>query len=182
VQLLALRPDLRIVGMRGNVDSRVRKVEAGEYDGAVLAAAGIERLGLSLRIDQVFSLDEVVPAAGQGVVAIECRSDDAETAALLRRVNDEAASTAAAAERAFLERLGAGCRLPLGAYAHIEGGRVHLRALLADAAGTVHRDSGHGAAREAIALGRSLAERLARAAGLTLESPVPSDAHAGLGA
>ncbi|HEY4686165.1 MAG TPA: hydroxymethylbilane synthase, partial [Dehalococcoidia bacterium] len=102
VQLLALRPDVRPASIRGNVDTRLRKVAAGEYDAAVLAVAGLERLGLLRQASQLFSVDELLPAVGQGALAIECRADDDETLALLALVDHKETRLAVTAERAFL--------------------------------------------------------------------------------
>jgi len=165
VQLLAIRPDLRIESIRGNVDTRLRKVDAGEYDGAVLAVAGLQRLGLLARATDVFPPEAVLPAAGQGTIAIECREADSEVLGLLRAVDDAATRTAALAERAFLRALGAGCRLPIGAYAVVADGEVRLAAMLADDAGGVHRGEARGPASSAETVGRSLALRLRTEAG-----------------
>ena len=121
LQLLALRPDLKIESVRGNVDTRVRKAEAGELDAVVLAVAGLARLALLERASQVFKVEEMLPAAGQGVLAVEVRADAEALRGLLARVEDEATRAAADAERAFLRRLGAGCRLPVGAYGEVTG-------------------------------------------------------------
>ena len=168
VQLLALRPEVEPVSIRGNVETRLRKVEAGEYDAAVLAVAGLERLGLLDRASQVFSVDELLPAVGQGALAAECRTDDADVLALLRRVDHRETHLAVAAERAFLARLGAGCRLPVGAYAEVAGDRLRLRAMLADEAGRVQREEAEGPVSEGERLGVELAERLLSQAALGL--------------
>lgn len=160
VQLLALRPDVEVVSIRGNVGTRLRKVEAGDYDAAVLAAAGLERLGLLDRATQVFSVREVLPAVGQGVLALQCRSDDAELLDLLSAVDDHDTRVAITAERAFLRTLGAGCRLPVGAYATVEGENLRLDALLADEAGRPHRAEARGPCSAADRMGSGLAQRL----------------------
>ena len=168
VQLHALRPGVAPVSIRGNVETRLRKVEAGEYNAAVLAVAGLERLGLLDRASQVFSVDELLPAVGQGALAAECRADDADVLALLRRVDHRETHLAVAAERAFLARLGAGCRLPVGAYAEVAGDRLRLRAMLADEAGRVQREEAEGPVSEGERLGVELAERLLSQAALGL--------------
>ena len=168
VQLHALRPGVAPVSIRGNVETRLRKVEAGEYDAAVLAVAGLERLGLLDRASQVFSVDELLPAVGQGALAAECRTNDADVLALLRRVDHRETHLAVAAERAFLARLGAGCRLPVGAYAEVAGNRLRLRAMLADEAGRVQREEAEGPVSEGERLGSELAERLLSQAALGL--------------
>lgn len=131
VQLRMLRGDLETVEIRGNVDTRIRKVESGEYDGAVLAMAGLERLGLTDKAAQVFDVDEMTPAVGQAALAIELREDDAETAAIVRTIEHWQTRAAIEAERGFLRRLGAGCRLPVGAYAWLDGESIFMTGLLA---------------------------------------------------
>lgn len=116
-QLLARRPDLTILPLRGNVDTRVRKVINGEYDAIVLAQAGLTRLGLQAHISEVFSLDVMLPAPGQGALAVQCRADDMKTLELLFAINDPLTADAVVAERAFLSGLGSGCSLPIAAYA-----------------------------------------------------------------
>ncbi len=121
-QLLAARPDLRIADIRGNVDSRIRTVEDGEYDAAVLAAAGLARLGWLGRAAQVFSPEEMLPAPGQGALAVQVRSRDGETAAVVRALEDRDARAAVTAERAFERRLGGGCHAAIAAHAVILSG------------------------------------------------------------
>jgi hydroxymethylbilane synthase len=122
-QLLALRPDLRIESLRGNVDTRVRKALAGEYDAIVLAGAGLLRLGLESAVSQWLPLEVMLPAPGQGALAVQCRQDDAKTLALLAAVDHHSSRQAAEAERFFLQFLGGGCSLPVGASAvHSEAG------------------------------------------------------------
>ncbi len=120
VLLRALRPDVETAEIRGNVDTRIRKVESGEYDGAVLAMAGLERLGLADKAAQVFTVDEMLPAVGQGALAVEVRADDAEALALVSSIDDSDTRACVDAERAYLARLGGGCRQPVGAYAVID--------------------------------------------------------------
>jgi hydroxymethylbilane synthase len=160
VQLKTLRPDIEMVGIRGNVDTRLRKVESGEYDAVVLAAAGLERLGLLERASQVFSIAEVLPAPGQGALAIECREDDEEMRLLLSKVDDQDTRLATEAERGFLQALGSGCSLPVAAHAVVEGDHVKLDALIADDAGKVHRAGAQGQAGAAGRIGYGLAARL----------------------
>lgn len=131
-QLLARRPDLRIVLLRGNVDTRLRKVlEDGEAEAAVLAAAGLIRLGITHVITQYFEPTELLPAIGQGFMAVECREDDAETRAFVESTEDPDARRAADAERAFLAGVGGGCKAPLGAYATTTPGGITLEGLVA---------------------------------------------------
>lgn len=125
-QLLARRPDLTILPLRGNVDSRVRKVLNGEYDAIVLAQAGLARLGLESHISEVFSLDVMLPAPGQGALAVQCRADDTETLKLLSAIHDPSTAAAVDAERAFLSNLGGGCSLPIAAFAEKNNGTIIL--------------------------------------------------------
>jgi hydroxymethylbilane synthase len=168
VQVLALRPDVEMTPIRGNVDTRLRKVQAGDYDGVVLAAAGLERLGLVGEARQFFSVDEMLPAVGQAVLAVECRAGDAETLDLLARLDDPPTRAAITAERAFLRRLGAGCKLPVGAYGEASGRRLRLRGLLATDDGRIARDDVTGATPDAERIGIELAERLAAAVDVSL--------------
>lgn len=131
VHLRMMRAGLNAVEIRGNVDTRIRKVESGEYDGAVLAMAGLERLGLTAKAAQVFDVNEMTPAVGQAALAIEVRQDDAETAAIVRTIEHWQTRAAVEAERGFLRRLGAGCRLPVGAYAWLDGESMFMTGLLA---------------------------------------------------
>jgi hydroxymethylbilane synthase len=167
-QLRALRPDVEPVDIRGNVDTRVRKVEDGDYDAAVLALAGLQRLGLQAKAVHVFSPFEMTPAVGQGCLAVEVRADDPEAIQLTRAIDHGESHTAARAERAFLARLGAGCRLPVGAWtAPYEGDDV-LRVHGMMAAGTpsrILRASEQGAIADATKIGERLAQSLIAQAG-----------------
>ena len=125
-QLLARRPDLTILPLRGNVDTRVRKVLNGEYDAIVLAQAGLIRLGLEQYISEVFSLDIMLPAPGQGALAVQCRADDLETLELLSAIHDPVTAAAVDAERAFLFGLGGGCALPIAAFAEKQDDTIIL--------------------------------------------------------
>ena len=119
VQLLAARPDLRIADIRGNVDTRIRKVEGGQYDAAVLAAAGLVRLGLLDRAAEVLSIEVMLPAVGQGALALQVRADDAEAAELVGVLDNDASHSATAAERAFEARLGGGCHAAMAALGEV---------------------------------------------------------------
>jgi hydroxymethylbilane synthase len=134
-QLLAHRPDLTIVPVRGNVDSRVRKVMNGEYDAIVLAQAGLIRLGLEFHISEVFPLDVMLPAPGQGALAVQCRADDSETLELLAAIHDPLTAAAVTAERAFLSSLGGGCSLPVAAFAQKNNGAIILTGAVISADG-----------------------------------------------
>lgn len=135
VALKAARPDLSVVPLRGNVDTRLRKVDAGECDAIVLARAGLVRLGLEGRATEVLSTDVSLPAVGQGALGIECRAGDAETTALLARLHDATTATCVAAERGVLLALGGDCKTPLGAHAERVGDTLRLRAFVAGPGG-----------------------------------------------
>ncbi len=166
-QLRAVRPDLVIEPVRGNVDTRLRKLDEGQYDAIVLAAAGLHRLGHANRITEHFSEELMLPAAGQGALAIETREDDAETAEIIHALNHEATQLACRAERAFLKGLGGGCLVPIAAHATIESDVMTLTGLVASPDGLeVVRDQQSGPAQDAALLGQQLAdELLARGAG-----------------
>ncbi len=125
-QLLACRSDLTILPLRGNVDTRLRKLMSGEYDAIVLAQAGLIRLGLQEHISEVFPLEVMLPAPGQGALAVQCRADDTETLELLAAIHDPFTAAAVTAERAFLSGLGGGCSLPVGAFAEKNDGKIIL--------------------------------------------------------
>ncbi len=124
-QLLALRDDLQFVAMRGNVDTRLRKLAEGQADALVLASAGLERLGLTEHISQHFAVTEVCPAPGQGALAIECRADDSITQAILKPLDDAPTRYAVTAERAALHALGGGCSVPIGIFCEPGRGWLH---------------------------------------------------------
>jgi hydroxymethylbilane synthase len=163
-QLRALRPDLNVLSLRGNVDTRLRKLEAGEYDAIILAAAGLNRLGKTESIKQIISEDVMCPAAGQGALAIEIRSSDSETRQHLAFLDDPAARATTICERALLNKMGGGCQVPIGALAEIREGRLHVQAVVA-------RPDGKKALRESadgddpIKLGESVGEALLRNGG-----------------
>ncbi len=139
-QLLHQRPDLRISSIRGNVDTRLRKLDNGEYDIVVLAAAGLHRLGLAQRITLVLTIEECLPAPGQGVLAVTMRTDDVRLPALLAPLHDAPTAAAAMAERALLRHLGGGCQAPIGALATFEGNDyslLRLRGMVASRDGHV---------------------------------------------
>ena len=125
-QLLARRPDLTIWPLRGNVDTRVQKAMDGEYDAIVLAQAGLTRLGLQSYIREVFSLEMMLPAPGQGALAVQCRAEDLKTLAVLAAIHDPLTAAAVGAERAFLSGLGGDCSLPVGAFAEKNNGTIIL--------------------------------------------------------
>jgi hydroxymethylbilane synthase len=164
-QVRAARPDLEIDILRGNVDTRLRKVAEGVVDAAVLACAGLDRLGFADRITERLSVDQMLPAIGQGALALEARADDARVVALCRALSDPAAEVTVAAERALLAGLGVGCRTPVAGHATLQpgdgGGRVLLRALVGrpDASQMI-RDEIGGPPDRAADLGHELSRRL----------------------
>ncbi|HEX9014604.1 MAG TPA: hydroxymethylbilane synthase [Chloroflexota bacterium] len=165
-QITLLRPDLETENIRGNVDTRVRKVMDGAYDATVLAAAGLHRLGLTDKIAEYLPLSSMLPAPGQGIVAVETRADDDETRRLVQAVDDPTAHLAARAERAFVRRLGGGCTTPLGAHATVGGRTIEMRGMLATPDGRVMlREAVTGDAGAPEEAGELLAERILAAGG-----------------
>ncbi len=153
-QLKAVRPDLDIHPLRGNVDTRLRKLEQGEYDAIILASAGLKRLGKTELVKQIFPVDVMCPAAGQGALGIEIRKGDAATRQHLEFLDDPAAGAATTCERALLNSLGGGCQVPIGAFAEMKNGKLHLESVVADPDGsTVLRDSRDGKIEDAEKLG-----------------------------
>jgi len=160
-QLKHLRGDLVFKELRGNVDTRLRKLDEGEYDALVLACAGLRRLGLEDRISAALSTDQILPAVGQGALGVETRSDDKETIAIAGSLDHKFTRLACLAERAFLKTLGGGCLLPIAAHAVVRDKRIRLNGLVCDPQGRrVMRDRDTGPLDEAEALGNNLAARL----------------------
>ncbi|MDR7345565.1 hydroxymethylbilane synthase [Pantoea alhagi] len=160
-QLAELRPDLKIRSLRGNVGTRLSKLDAGEYDAIILAAAGLKRLGLQDRIRYAIPAEVSLPAVGQGAVGIECRLDDEQTIMLLAALNDDDTATRVKAERAMNTRLEGGCQVPIGSYAVLEGDDIWLRGLVGAPDGTVMiRGERRGPRSQAEQLGISLADEL----------------------
>ena len=160
-QVRALRPDLSVELLRGNVDTRLRKVAEGVVDAAILAAAGLDRLGFGARITERLSIDDMLPSIGQGALAIETRAGDQRVRELCRALADRAAEITVAAERSLLEALGAGCRTPVGGYATVEGDVVVLRGLVGRPDATeILKDEERGPVSAAAEVGRALAARL----------------------
>jgi hydroxymethylbilane synthase len=156
-QLLALRPDLVIAPLRGNVDTRIRKALVADYDAIILAAAGVQRLGLEDAVTGYLSLERMLPAPGQGALAVECRKDDPTLAPLLAAVHHEPTAAAVSAERAFLGALGAGCSAPVAAYAEVSLAGVEMTGLEASLDGRkIVRVRGEG--RDPLELGQRLAD------------------------
>ena len=161
-QLKALRPDLKVFPLRGNVDTRLRKLEDGEYDAIILASAGLNRLGLTKRIRTILPPEIMCPAAGQGALGIEIRAGDRAVADHLTFLNDDDTRQAVLAERALLNQLGGGCQVPIGAFAEVRHGEVLLHGLVARPDGsTLLRESRSGRDPEALGIevGKSLLER-----------------------
>jgi len=158
-QLKVLRPDLEIHALRGNIDTRLRKLEAGEYDAVILAAAGLHRLSKTELVRQIIPADTMCPAAGQGALAIEIRAGDAATAQHLAFLEDSAARATTTCERALLNKLGGGCQVPIGATAQVREGTLHLDAIVARPDGTkLLRESGNG--QDPVRLGKAVGEAL----------------------
>ena len=161
-QLRALRPDLDIANLRGNVNTRLGKLEDGEFDAIVLASAGLKRLGLEALISEYLEPERLLPAIGQGVMGIECRAGDTDVRALIAPLHEPAAAAELAAERALNRALGGGCQVPIAGFAETrEPGVLRLRALVAKVDGSlVLRDDRHGTVDAAGALGRAAAHAL----------------------
>ena len=165
-QVLRARPDLRVVPIRGNVDTRLNKLAAGEVDAIVLALCGLERLGKRDAASEILSPEEMLPAVGQGALAVECRAGDAEVKRLLAPLNDMASAACAAAERAMLAALDGSCRTPIGGLATIRGERLILDGLLLSEDGKAERRGrSEGAVDDAVEIGTELGLRLKRGAG-----------------
>jgi len=160
-QLYAARPDLSIETLRGNVETRLRRLDSGDLDAILLACAGLMRLGLESRITARLDPKVCLPAVGQGVIGIECRSDDGATHELLSALNHTATRCVLDAERAFAGRLGGSCQSPIAAHAQLHAGQLHLIGLVAQPDGSrLFRDSVEGSANQSASLGSRLAERL----------------------
>lgn len=160
-QLAHLRPDLEIVDLRGNVETRLRKLDEGQFDAVILATAGLNRLGLGGRITSYFSPEEMLPAVAQGALGLELRKNDPEVYARISFLHHEETAVAVEAERAFLKRLEGGCQVPLGAFAELNGGELTVTGLIASVDGSeVLRRSLTGTRGEAATLGVRLAETL----------------------
>jgi hydroxymethylbilane synthase len=160
-QLAAMRPDLVIEDLRGNLDTRLRKLDEKKFHAIILAAAGLNRLGMSHRAAGYFSPEEMLPAVGQGALGIELRKDDTELLDGLLFLNHEDTSVAVRAERAFLFRLEGGCQVPIGAHCHVDGDRLQLTGLSASVTGDkIIKSSATGRRAEAESLGTQLADEL----------------------
>lgn len=175
-QLRHLRPDLQVENIRGNVDTRLRKLDEGRYEAVLLAAAGLRRLGLAERIAELLDTEVMCPAVGQGALAIQCRSNDPEVLRQVAALEDPAARTEVTAERALLAELGGGCQVPIGGVARRDGDRLCLAAMVASPdGGRVVKLSREGAASDPAGLGRLVARELLErgAAEILQQAPAP---------
>lgn len=160
-QLLALRPDLRVAPVRGNLDTRLRKLREGAFDALMLAVAGLARLGRDGELDQVFSAEECTPATGQGALVVQCRADDDLTRRLVSTLDDRTCRAEVTAERAFLAALGGGCQLPAGALGTVDGDDVDIIGVAASPDGReIVRQRHRGPSTAASVVGHELGEHL----------------------
>jgi hydroxymethylbilane synthase len=165
-QVKRLRPDLQAIDLRGNVETRLKKLEQGMVDATLLAVAGLERLGLTGHITSVLPTDEMLPAVAQGAIGVSCRSGDAQTRALLQALNDESTATAVACERAFLGELDGSCRTPIAGLAEITGDALRFRGLVLTPDGSEwHAIEKRGSPRDAVSIGASSGRELLSLAG-----------------
>lgn len=160
-QIKALRSDIAMPILRGNINTRLKRLDAGEYDAIILAAAGLKRMGLASRIRAYLSIEESLPSAGQGALGIECRADDEATYAVIAPLNHAVTSVCVTAERALCRRLGGGCQVPVAAYAHMQHETIILKGLVANRDGTrILRSRREGSREQAEELGTRVAEEL----------------------
>lgn len=160
-QILAMRPDLIMLNLRGNINTRLKRLDAGEFDALILATAGLNRMHLHSRIRGYLSIEESLPAAGQGALGIECRQDNEKVLALISPLNDDMTNVCVTAERAVCRRLGGGCQVPVAAYAQIHHRELLLRGLVANRNGTrILRAHISGQAAHAETIGLRVAEEL----------------------
>ncbi|WP_175597069.1 hydroxymethylbilane synthase [Peristeroidobacter soli] len=160
-QLKQARPDLELITLRGNVDTRLRKLDEDQYDAIILAAAGLIRLGLESRITEYFAAGQSVPAVGQGIIGIECRDDDARNIAYVRALNDTESWQCCLAERSFAQRLEGSCQSPIAGFATLSGDQLQLHGVIGAPDGSeMYRGSQLGPVTEAAAIGVRLAEEL----------------------
>ena len=159
VQLMAMQRGVSIETLRGNLDTRIRKLDEGQYDTIILAAAGLRRLGWADRISQLIAVDVMIPAVGQGALAIETRDDSSEAQQIARTLEHQASRMAVTAERAFLAVFGGGCQVPIGAHATLENGSIHLRAFVSEPDGS-HAKRGELTGSDPVTVGQQLANQL----------------------
>jgi len=154
-------PQAEILSLRGNVNTRLAKLDAGEYDAIILASAGLKRLGMGERITATLSPDESLPAMGQGAIGIECRTDDVEILEYLKVLHDEETSIRVNAERAMNARLNGGCQVPIAGFAEIQGDRLYMRGLVGSPDGSLlYRAEANGSLDQAEQLGQKIADDL----------------------
>lgn len=172
-QLKAIRPDLKVVDIRGNVETRIKKMQEHELDGIILAYAGVKRLGLEHWITQILSYDVMLPATGQGAIAIETRDHDGPIESILESVNDKKTYIEIQAERAFLSRLEGGCQVPIGSLAECSGDMVRLQGLVSSLDGSkIIRDSITGTTQDPAQVGLDLADRILAAGAESILSSI----------
>ena len=165
-QVKRLRPDLQAIDFRGNVETRLKKLDQGIVDATLLALAGLERLGLTGHVTSVLPTDEMLPAVAQGAIGVSCRSDDAQTRELLQSLNDDSTATAVACERAFLGELDGSCRTPIAGLAEIADGLLRFRGLVLNPEGTEwHEIERSGAPEDAVSIGAGSGRELLALAG-----------------
>ena len=163
---MAIRPDLRVVPLRGNVETRLRKLDSGEFDGTLLAMAGLKRLGLTEHATHVMSVEEFLPAVAQGAIGLEARTDDKRTRDILARIDHADTSIAVSCERAFLAELDGSCKTPIAGHATLQGNTLHFRGLIARPdGGAAHDIAGNGHLRDAVQIGEEAGRELKHAAG-----------------
>jgi len=168
-----LRPDLAVTSLRGNVETRLRKLDAGEVDAILLALAGLKRLGLAAAATAILPVEEFLPAVGQGIIALEARMDDGVTLGSLAAINHVDSATALTAERAFLAVLDGSCRTPIAGHATVAGGRLRFRGLIAKPDGSAHfATERHGVVGDAAELGADAGRELKARAGADFFAPV----------
>ncbi|MDR4509722.1 MAG: hydroxymethylbilane synthase [Candidatus Brocadiaceae bacterium] len=159
--LLAFRPDFQILDLRGNLDTRIKKLENGEMDAIIVAHAGLIRMGYTGTISQVIPFDIMLPAVAQGALGIEIRKDDSRTKDIISEFNDKETKVAVEAERSLLAKLEGGCQVPIGAHAHIQENTLHLEAIICSLEGNrVVRDKQSGPIDQAVKIGNELAQRM----------------------
>jgi hydroxymethylbilane synthase len=177
-QLLHYRPDLQLVDVRGNVDTRLRKMREGQFEAIILAKAGLKRMGHESDITEVIDTGVMLPAVGQGSIAVECRLDDAEMLEVLKSISDYETEAGVKAERAMLRFLEGGCQVPIGAYGRIENGQLVLEGMIASLDGKrLYRDKIQGRPEEAEMLGETLGRRLYEAGGAQILAEIRAAAE-----
>ena len=165
VQITEMIPTAHFTDLRGNIDTRIKKLEDGQYDGIVLAAAGLRRMGKQIEAGSYIPVETCVPAVGQGVIAIECRKGDKETIAMVRSINDSNTEIAILAERGYMKTIGGGCKFPMGAFAIVEQEKLQMVVMLGNHhTQQIIRFTGHGSVTDPEGLGKELAERIIKEA------------------